>query len=836
MTAIRRIVYEFVVPVDGAGTTATYRFATHGFRTKPTDTPPNTHIAERIKSAGGWRKDLFGGGRLGNFVSPAYGAVTLNNEDGELDSFARFSGGGGSVRALLGDDSLAFPDGYFVLLTAEIATALPDFESIVINLQDGSSALNAPIVSATFAGSGGLEGQAGLSRKKQLVFGEPGLIPLIEIDRANQVYFVQANATSQQAFAGLSAFGLTFEGGVPVRRDAALPFADDLFSEVYPDPGGYRPWAGYFGGSVSLGGGGTIFFGSAADAETSTPGPFYLRLGTPPTGELRFGATGLLSNGGEAPRRWMFTDLCNRAGLPDVVPWDLGIIAGRTEDFDCGNRLIDGDQTYAAVMADRCRAVLGTCGFTRLGKFYCATLRAASDGDEPSAYNFTVNNSRDFRRELLSGLERPFWRVTVKAGRTWPQTPNEAASAEMRDILTRQQWATEFSGTSAAAKLAYPNAMVMALEIDGNDFKTREEQQAFVEAFGRLFGAQPDFISLSALDFSEAVLSMELLERVTLTLPRFSYAAGRQMRVARMEADFDSREVRFLLWGQLDEPGAWALGGGAYPDGAGEPGGSWGGPRPPASLAPPADRSARMEDFYSEFFGGQSAVAFWSGELEDMAQESDAEFTAAAGVGLTWFEAEDQFPDDAVTAGPAAERAAFMAMLTVSGSEGFEGAPYEPGWSMDGESFTVNGVTATVSTGVIEGISPDFWEEGDPTNYAGRFNTTSPPFPDSYRWLGFGAALTMTSITFSTPIAAFGFYATDMGDFSGQVSVTLHKSGGGTVNHDIAHTVNGDNGSLMFFGFVDDTDTYTQIDIKATTTAEFIGIDDVVIATAAQLA
>ena len=205
-------------------------------------------------------------------------------------------------------------------------------------------------------------------------------------------------------------------------------------------------------------------------------------------------------------------------------------------------------------------------------------------------------------------------------------------------------------------------------------------------------------------------------------------------------------------------------------------------------------------------------------------------------LGLVWYEAEDQFPEDAVTAIPAAKRAEFMARLSVSGSEGFESAPHEPGYSMNGESITVNGVVATFSSGVIEGVDPLFWTEGDPLNVAGRFNTTAPGFPDAYRWLAFGAALTMTSITFSTPVAALGFFATDMGDFSGQVSMVLHKSGGGTVTKNLSHTVNGDSGSLMFVGFVDDTDTYTQVDILATTTAEYIGIDDIVIAAPGGLA
>lgn len=202
-------------------------------------------------------------------------------------------------------------------------------------------------------------------------------------------------------------------------------------------------------------------------------------------------------------------------------------------------------------------------------------------------------------------------------------------------------------------------------------------------------------------------------------------------------------------------------------------------------------------------------------------------YMVAAGGGapipITYYEAEDQTPGGAVTAGPSGERGLFMARLTVTGVEDWEGyAQFDP---IDTVAVTINGTAGTFS-------APTYGQVlGAGGAGVGRFNTTS----GGVNWLDVGADDPICTITFAAPIAAFGFYATDMGDFTGRVSVVLNKTGGGTVLHDIAHTVNGSNGSLLFFGFVDEVETYDSIEIRTTNTAEGFGIDDLIWATAAQL-
>jgi len=85
-------------------------------------------------------------------------------------------------------------------------------------------------------------------------------------------------------------------------------------------------------------------------------------------------------------------------------------------------------------------------------------------------------------------------------------------------------------------------------------------------------------------------------------------------------------------------------------------------------------------------------------------------------------------------------------------------------------------------------------------------------------------------IDFSAPISAFGFYGTDIGDFSGQVTVALRDTTGVTTNFIVNNTVNGMNGSLLFWGFIDATTEYDRITFGNTAAGvDVFGFDDMTI-------
>jgi MYXO-CTERM domain-containing protein len=198
---------------------------------------------------------------------------------------------------------------------------------------------------------------------------------------------------------------------------------------------------------------------------------------------------------------------------------------------------------------------------------------------------------------------------------------------------------------------------------------------------------------------------------------------------------------------------------------------------------------------------------------------------SAAQAAPTVYFGENQLPAGAVSGDPVAARSDFLAQLTTGvNSEGFEsyaaGASAPLNLSFAGSNGTTLGASLT-GQGVINS-GPQL----------GRFNTTQTPNASKY-WDVSGAF----NISFGTAVSAFGFYATDIGDFNGQVTVDVTDEAGTTTNFVINTKPNSNNGALLFWGFVDKNNKYTKISFGNTSTSgiDGFGFDDMVISDACQV-
>jgi hypothetical protein len=184
---------------------------------------------------------------------------------------------------------------------------------------------------------------------------------------------------------------------------------------------------------------------------------------------------------------------------------------------------------------------------------------------------------------------------------------------------------------------------------------------------------------------------------------------------------------------------------------------------------------------------------------------------------------EDLNPGGTVPAGgnAATARASFLSQLIGVGNENFEGiaAGTTPPLALafPGSSGSITATINGSSGGVCNTGSGTVGTIG--CNGFGRFPTSGT------NWYH---TTDQFSISFSDPISAFGFYGTDIGDFNGQITATL--LGGGTVNLTIPHTVNGPNGTLLFWGFIDASAGYTSMQFGNTAAGtDVFGFDDMVI-------
>lgn len=154
----------------------------------------------------------------------------------------------------------------------------------------------------------------------------------------------------------------------------------------------------------------------------------------------------------------------------------------------------------------------------------------------------------------------------------------------------------------------------------------------------------------------------------------------------------------------------------------------------------------------------------------------------------------------ATTPNADAARDALFANLSGVGTETFEtrtgSAPLTIGFGSAGNAtLTGPGSVTTVASGQTDGF--------------GRY---SVPSPTTTRFWDTAAGSGGFVLTFSAPIAAFGFYGIDIGDVGGTVRLRLTDTANGTTNLDVPLAAPGDaDGSVLYFGFYDLTTQYNSI-------------------------
>jgi hypothetical protein len=161
----------------------------------------------------------------------------------------------------------------------------------------------------------------------------------------------------------------------------------------------------------------------------------------------------------------------------------------------------------------------------------------------------------------------------------------------------------------------------------------------------------------------------------------------------------------------------------------------------------------------------------------------------------------------------------FFSNLVGVGTESFEG--FSGGTSLP---ITANfgADTATLSgSGSVQSVTPGT------TNGFGRYAISGSNFVETTSDL---------LLSFSAPQAAFGFYGVDIGDFNGQVTLTL--AGGGTQSFNVGNVIGGRGGGVLYFGLIATTaaETFTSIQFGNTNPGtDFFAFDDFTIGTLEQV-
>jgi hypothetical protein len=175
----------------------------------------------------------------------------------------------------------------------------------------------------------------------------------------------------------------------------------------------------------------------------------------------------------------------------------------------------------------------------------------------------------------------------------------------------------------------------------------------------------------------------------------------------------------------------------------------------------------------------------------------------------------------------AAAEAEFLSKLVGVGTETFE-ALSEGATRILSLNFLGAG-TATLDVGIGKVIS---LPQGQATT-DGRYGITNDRGPEKFLDVEAGGRGPFF-INFSQPIAAFGFYGIDIGDFSGELRLQTN-TGLLSVPHTASRRAEG---AVLFFGFIATTaaETVSSIAFRTSTGAgDYFGFDDLTIASLQQV-
>lgn len=176
-----------------------------------------------------------------------------------------------------------------------------------------------------------------------------------------------------------------------------------------------------------------------------------------------------------------------------------------------------------------------------------------------------------------------------------------------------------------------------------------------------------------------------------------------------------------------------------------------------------------------------------------------------------------------------AASAAFQSFLTGTGTEDFEG--FSAGTSQPLALVFPGAGTATLTGGNGEVSSVTVGS----TNGVGRYGTSGTNF-----WEVAAGGSGNFVVNFSAPVAAFGFYGVDIGDFGGQLQLQLNDTANTllTVNNTIGSGGSTD-GSVLFYGFIvsNASEQFTSVSFETTTGGgDVFAFDDITVGSIQQTA
>jgi hypothetical protein len=477
-------------------------------------------------------RTLFGRGRA------AFGECVLENSDGGLDALLDYSVDGRAFKLYAAEAVPAtYPTGWTLLITTSMKSMSADDRRIVLSLRSPWERLE-KLVCPTFAGTGNLEGDAGLTgTPKPVAFGRCFNAPLTRILDASNVYMVSARANAYALYVRDKAENITHGGTATYNDQSSL--------------------ANLISASVGAG----TYQSRASDSVI----------------KINDTIDGVVTADIVCYDQVPFTDASDysarKGDIIETVALTAGLSSGEISSADKTTLNSSGDTTktwgywcqdltttYADVLSRLATGLGLWVNFDRTGVLRFQLL-AAPVAFGSAAYYFDPLNAIRLRRVLPdnSGRGVPIYKATTRCLRNWrPMGQNDLGSGipeskrqDYEQVFLRAQTASNSVATQ------YLTAGEIVIDAYSSAVTSSTSGAISTLTYGvapsdllTFFGAGKRWFELTVPFTIDQMTTIDLHSTIGVTWPRFGLSSGAAFRVVGIRTDLgETPTITYTLWG-----------------------------------------------------------------------------------------------------------------------------------------------------------------------------------------------------------------------------------------------------------------------------------------------
>lgn len=477
-----------------------------GFITEPDDTPSNQEYEPRLLIPLMFSQSLYSNGQFSGESIPGYGAITIVNADGELDSFTNYAVDGRRCVVRLGSPDFSYSD-FGVVFDGTMESIEFSNATIEVRVRDLQHILSLPLQQTVYSGAGGWNGTPDLAgRVIPHCYGRVRNAEPVLVDASNLRYQIHYRAVSQIDSVRDKGVSLTNFGDYAslVLLDAAAIPAGDY-------------------------------------ATCLTQGCF--KLGSSPVGQVTVDAIGDSVGGATSDTATLIQRISQDVGL--MTSFDSGSFTTLTGLNGSANGVYEVEQvTISEVLTKLINSIGGFYTFDRAGRMTVGRI------DTPSG----IPSAEFTKYEILSFVRKPTavpnWRIKLGyrpnlrnlsqselASSFLPGGINASFNSSLTDEF--RYVVSEDSSVKTAHLLAADQEVYTSLD-DSTD--AQEESDRLLS----MFKISRDVYTVKV---KTQPLSRKLGEVIRLTHSRYGLSGGKLFVIVGLVEDYVSSTVEMEVWG-----------------------------------------------------------------------------------------------------------------------------------------------------------------------------------------------------------------------------------------------------------------------------------------------